>query len=190
MKGENKYPIKYAILQLKEKGGWLEEYEDIVRGNIVSKCFVVESSIKYFSDGSSRIFHKVVFPFKNLETLKLSLLNKDEFIGTKVIPSYDASYNPYPVDIVLDLFDTYEDAKVKAQEENEKMRHKIVLNVPFKISDPRFKQTLTEYEQAFINQLSVCQLFEKLSLLNTEDMNIIHEMKPNNGFQLLKEKKL
>ena len=50
---DNNFPIKYAILELKEKGGYITNYEYIVRGYIVSKCWVVESSIKYFSDGDS-----------------------------------------------------------------------------------------------------------------------------------------
>lgn len=185
---ENNFPIKYAILELKEEGGYLVNYKDIVRGYVVSKCYVVESSIKYRSNGDSQIFHKVIFPFKSLETLKLSLRNKGEYIGEKVIPQYDFDYNPYPVDIVSDLFDTYEDAKVQAQSQNEKLKHQIVSKIPYSVSDSKFKQALIDYEREFVEELSVCQLFEKLVLSNTEDMNITNETEENKGLQLLKGK--
>lgn len=94
MSSKNKYPIKYAVLELKESGGWPVGYKDIIRGNIVSKCYVVESSIRY---GDSKIFHKVVFLFSSLETLKQSLHNQSQYIGEKAIPSYDANGDPYPI---------------------------------------------------------------------------------------------
>jgi len=186
MSSKNMYPIKYAVLELKEHGGWVTGYKDIVRGNIVSKCYVVESSIKYFSSGESQIFHKVVFPFSDLETFKQSLRNQSEYIGEKTAPRYDANGNPYPVDIVAELFDTYEDAKIKAHEQNENLKHQIISRVLCSISDASFKQKLADYEKEYMEQLSICELFEKNVLLNTEDMNITHEMNENKKLQLLK----
>lgn len=179
MNNENKYPVQYAVLELKEKGGYLVGYKDIIRGNIVSKCYVVESSIKYSSDGNKQIFHKVVFPFKSLETLKLSLRNNSEYIGEKAAPGYDANNEPYPVDIVSDVFDTYEEANVKAQERNEKMKQ-------LSVSDDETKRVLTEYEKDFMGQLSICKLFERLALAKTEDMNITHELEEDIKLELLK----
>ena len=42
MSRENNFPIKYAVLELKEEGGYITNYKDIVRGYIVSKCWVAE----------------------------------------------------------------------------------------------------------------------------------------------------
>lgn len=186
MSDENNYPIKYAVLELTEEGGYPVNYKDIVRGYIVSKCYVVESSIKYFYNGDSKIFHKVVFPFKSLKTLKLSLRNQNQYNGEKVTPKYDYNNEPYPVNIVSDLFDTYEDAKVQAQSQNEKLKHQIVSKIPYSVSDPKFKPTLAEYEKDYIEQLAICQLFEKLALSNTEDMNITLEIEDKNELELLK----
>ncbi len=35
MDKDNNFPIKYAILKLKEKGGYITNYKDITRGYIV-----------------------------------------------------------------------------------------------------------------------------------------------------------
>ena len=185
---DNNFPIKYAILELKEKGGYITNYEYIVRGYIVSKCWVVESSIKYFSDGDSEFFHKVVFPYKNLDNLKMSLRSDGRYIGKRVTINYDFNYNPYPVDVVKELFDTYEEAKIKAEEKNEEMKDNIASKIYFSISDPRFKQTLSEYERELEEQLSICQLFEKIALIKSKDMTITENTETNKGIQLLKTK--
>ena len=187
MSKDNNFPIKYAILELKEKGGYITNYEDIVRGYIVSKCWLVESSIKYFSNGNSKFSHKVIFPYKDLDILKTSLRNDVEYIGERVTINYDFNYNPYPVDVVSELFDSYEDAKIIAEEKNRIMKNNIASKIYFSVLDPRFKQTLCDYENEFAIQLSICQLFEKLSLLETEDMTIEEDISQDKGLQLLKK---
>lgn len=183
---ENKlnYPIKYAVLTLKEKGNFSEGYKDIIRGNIVSKCFIVETSIKYNSDGTSEVFHKVVFPFKSLEVLKSTLMDKSEYIGVKKIPKYDANNNPCPVDIVYELFETFEEAKIKAREENDKMRR--LLELKINISSPDCKKQLINYEQEFDKEISICELFEKISLENTKDMIITSQKDEDKKLKLIK----
>ena len=48
-----KYPIKYAILELKVDGGPIHGYEEITKGFIVSKCFVLAEGLKYTSVGKT-----------------------------------------------------------------------------------------------------------------------------------------
>ena len=176
MEKENKYPIKYAVLELKEKGGYLVGYKDIARGNIVSKCYVLESTIRYTSDGGSNLFHIVVFPFSNLETFKRSLRNQSQYIGEKTIPRYDFDNDPYKATVVSELFDTYEEAKEKAQAQNEKMKSQTILEISYHTSGPNLTQAIADYEQEFTKHLAICQSFEELALLKTEDMNITPSM--------------
>ena len=63
MKEKVNFPIKYAVLELTQSGGWMVDYKDITKGFIVSKCYVIEDNIIYDSDGNSKIVHKVFFPF-------------------------------------------------------------------------------------------------------------------------------
>lgn len=183
---ENKYPVKYAVLELKENGGFINQYKDIIRGYVVSKCYVIESSFRYFSDGSSKTYHKVVFPFKDLNSFRVSFDNKNNYIGNRVVPGYDVDYNL--VDIVSELFDTYEEAKIEAYNKNKCMKSRLFLDIPYSVLDSRFKQALEICEKEFDEQLYFCQLFENIVLLNTKDMNISQEFDECRTLKLLKSR--
>jgi len=167
---ELRYPIKYAILELKEQGGWLFDYSDITQGFIVSKCYVVESSIKYLSNGDSKITHKVVFPYKNISAFRLSLKRGFSYSDEETIPSYDAGRNPYPVDIVSDLFDSYEEAKELALQKNEEMEDELILRTS--LSKGLNKEKYEKLKAYFLEGANVCQQFEELISVCTEHMNI------------------
>lgn len=167
---EINYPIKYAVLELKEKGGFLVGYENITQGFIVSKCYVMESNIVYNSDGSNEVTHKVVFPFKNILCLEVSIRNGKQNIGKENIPSYDANNRPYPVNIVTNLFDSYEEAKNIAEEKNEECRDNLILEVD--MGNPNWKETFEIMKYEFDQRIELCNLFERLVLEATEDMEI------------------
>ena len=155
MTKEINYPIKYAVLELKERGGWAVGYEDITQGFIVSKCYVVGSNVVYHSDGTNTISYEVIFPFSDISSFKNSIRNGKKNIGDENIPHYDACNRPYPVNVVSDLFDSYEQAKEAAVEKNE-----------------CFKYLIKEYEES----LEVCNIFEQLVLEATENMCISEEL--------------
>ena len=67
------------------------------------------------------------------------------------------------------------------------MKNNIASKVYLSISDSRFKQTLSAYEHEFAEQLDICYLFEKISLLNTENMTITESLSQNKELQLLKK---
>ena len=180
MSKEINYPIKYAVLELKEKGGYLVGYEDITQGFIASKCYVIESSIIYASDGSNTIIHKVVFPFEDIKSFKISLINGRQDIGNAKIPQYDACGRIYPINVVTDLFDSYELAKEAAKEKNEEHRcniiSKVPVSIPARLSNSNWQKQYEELKQEFDNGLETCNLFEQLVLAATEDMNISEEV--------------
>ena len=195
MNKEINFPIKYAVLELKENGGYLTGYKDITRGFIASKCYVVESAIVYNSDGSSKIVHKVVFPFNNIEKFKLSLRNGRQNIGNAEVPKYDACNHIYPISIVDELFDSYDFAKFAAEERNEDYRCNILSKTPSSIinSDTKLNwQEQYEYlRKEFEEELEICNLFEKLILLETKDMDINEELstdKTKSFIKVLKQK--
>ncbi len=186
---DNKFPIKYAVLELKETGGYYCSYQDIVRGYIVSKCWVIESGIKYFPNGESKIFHQVIFPYKDLSDFKISLRNNsEEIMDKKIIPTCYASFNPYVYDTVSDIFDCYEDAKVIANEKNEEMKRQLVSEINYSVSNSKLKETLDEMRKDFDEQLDICELFEELSLSNTENMEITDNIETFKNHQLSKKK--
>ena len=171
MSNKLNYPIKYAVLELKEKGGYSVGYNDITQGFIASKCYVVESSIIYQPDGSNKISHKVVFPYQNIEKFKMSLRNGGYYIGEEEIPRYDANGMVYPVNVVSKLFDTYELAKIEADEKNEKYKINLSFKVPLKITDPKWKDQYYSLREEYEKRLVIANLFEELVLEKTKNMN-------------------
>ena len=164
------YPVKYAVLEIKEIGGWAVWFENVTLGFIASKCYVIESNILYDVNGNSQVIHKVVFPFNNIEKFKSSLKNGNKSIGNKTVPRYDADGRISPVNIVVDLFDSYELAKVAAMEKNDELRHRLILNMESNIDSSNKQYVYLEKELE--NELAICYLFERAILEATEDMKI------------------
>lgn len=61
MNEDLRFPIKYAVLELKSPGGYSTNYEDVTEGFIVSKCYVVGCEVKYFPTGEAKVTYKVYF---------------------------------------------------------------------------------------------------------------------------------
>lgn len=175
MNKEINYPIKYAVLELKERGGWYVNYEDVTQGFIASKCYVVESNVVYHSNGTSTINHNVVFPYEDISSFKVLFRNGKKNIGNKNKPHYDAYDRPYPVNIVSKLFDTYEQAKEEAISKNEEHRRYLINKVPITKGDILNQKWNTNYEiltREFDERLKICNVFEQLVLEATEDMDV------------------
>lgn len=186
MSKELKYPIKYAVLELKEQGGWLVGYKDITQGFIVSKCYVVGSEIKYYSNGKNDTIHKVVFPFKNISDYRLSLQRGTTYRNYETVPSYDACGNHCPVDIVSTLFDNYEEAHEIAFKKNKEMERNLILNVS--LSNENEKEKYEKLKMDFLANLNVCHKFEELILSQTENMNVSDSLVDISGKKLQKSK--
>ena len=176
MSKEINYPIKYAVLELKERGGWLVGYKNVTQGFIVSKCYVIESNIVYHSDGSYNVIHKVVFPYSDITTFKNSLIYGGKNIGRSEIPRYDACDRVYPIDVVSDLFDSYEEAKAASISKNEEFKSNLIMKMPnfwnSNFLDSDWKQEDEYLIQKYEQNLDVCNLFEELVIEETKDMII------------------
>ena len=58
MNNELNYPIKYAVLEVKENGEYVTSSDNLVKGYIVSKCYVVKSILDYLPNGNMTIKHQ------------------------------------------------------------------------------------------------------------------------------------
>ncbi len=178
MKKELNYPIKYAVLELKEKGGWSVGYADVTQGFIASKCYVIESSTVYYADGSNKKIYKVVFPFSDIGEFKKTIAKGSPNVGKAEAPRVAASGSICPISIVTDLFDTYDSAKEAAEEKNDDYRRHLSVqqNVPinyYMASIDMFRNALVH---EFDSTLEICKFFEQEVLLATDDMPISEEM--------------
>lgn len=183
MNTEINYPIKYAVLELKEKGGYDVGYEDITCGFIVSKCYVIESSIRYRPNGRNEVTHKVVFPFDDISALKRCF--PKHYIGQEVIPSYDYYDQPYPVRQVANLYDSYESAKIEAEERNGKYAQDRVLKKSL-VPGSDWEKIENSVKQEMDQELQMCYLFEQLALEKIQDMKISKPLSTDKSKSLLR----
>ncbi len=161
-----KYPVKYAILELKQNGGWINNYEKITQGFIVSKCYVMDSNIKFFSDGKSEESYKVVFPFSNNPNTELSL----KHIISNPNPTRAIDGTCFSSDTVSDLFDTYEEANALALKKNKELETKLVLEIS--IWDPFWKEKKQKTKEQFSKKMELCHEIENWILNHTSYMKI------------------
>ena len=168
------FPIKYAVLELKEEGGYSNNYDDIINGYIVSKCYVVGSEIKYFKNGNSEEFFKVVFPYTDIAAFKRSLkysslYSNGLYLGEKNIPRFDACDQYYPVNIVSNVYDSYLEAKEDANNRNLELRRNNIA----KNSVSELKNVLDRFHF----NMDTCQRFEEVLKLETQDMEVFNNQK-------------
>lgn len=153
MEKELKYPIKFAVLEIKERG----PYEEITIGFIASRCYQLETTIKYHAEGNTSASHKVIFPLKDILEFKNSIKGKRPYNGSHI--------NPRTVwgreeDIVDNLFDNYEEAHEKAVEQNINLRRKYAM---YWLND-------REKIEKIIENIKICENFEQSVLTETEYM--------------------
>lgn len=106
---ENNFPIKYALQPIRDQLGWekrsfgLEpEYEFIFY--VISKCYLVGESIKYYGDGSKKQYYEVVYPYKDES---IALLNKNV---ERNYPEFNYKNTCYNQDYTYKIYDSYHDA--------------------------------------------------------------------------------
>ncbi|MCI8467253.1 MAG: hypothetical protein HFI08_03605 [Bacilli bacterium] len=157
-------PVKYAVLELKELGGWLENYNNVTRGFIVSKCYLKKSSIEYFGYGMKEEKYDVIFPFTDFLEFKTSL--KKYNYNTKE-PLY---CNPtYQLVTVEKVFDNYEKAKELAESKN----HQLILSLNLlSLKDSKESQNLDREKGLLSHNLSIGQYFEQIISQNTVNMSL------------------
>ncbi len=157
------YPIKFAIQELTIEGGFTQNYENIILGFIVSKCYVVNENIKYLEDGTNHITYKVVFPYKDIDSFRCSLSKLYNYNEKPAIPKYNYCGECKNANTVTKIFDTYEEAYLDTEIENQNLRKKI----PF-YNIEEYKNLIMKYNK----NLEICKLFEQLILDKTKNMII------------------
>ncbi|MBQ6282189.1 MAG: hypothetical protein IJK66_01475 [Bacilli bacterium] len=159
-----KYPIKYAVLEVKEQGGYLQGYKKVILGYIASKCYVLSSAVIYSVDGTLKTSNIVFFPYNNIKNFKNSNLESDE----KDTIRFNYNMTPWPVEIVVELFDTFEEAKENAEEKNNELRKNLMFNRPVIYVAKGYEELVREFE----SDLEVCRRYEEFIDENTTDMII------------------
>lgn len=167
---EKGYPIKYAVERLTVGGGYVNGFEDITEGYIVSKCYVANTKVSYFHSMEPQVTHEVVFPFRKYERFKLYLGSGIKYSETPTEPTRDASGNACYSQTVDKLFDTFEEAKKEAEVANSNIWKTELMNLSLLDDDwkAKHKRALLEHK----TKLGVCSCYEKYISEQTKDMEI------------------
>ena len=103
-----KYPVKYALLPIKERRTNKDGEEYFINiCHIVSKVFVTKEFRVYLEDGNYDVNYSVCFPYE---------VNSDGIIEEMRIPSFNSS--DYNETIAFDLYDNYEEAQKAKEDKN------------------------------------------------------------------------
>ena len=170
------YPVKYAVLELQVDGGIRYDYEDITKGFVVSKCYVLEDRLIYSYNGSAFQKFVVSFPYDNFEYFMI-WFNKNShkyssymcdlyknYYESKHDPSREHLRENYPLHVVGELFDTYEEAKELEDNKNGILKGELLTNT----GRAAYEKLLEEFD----NTMLISGEYEKFIFANTSDMQI------------------
>lgn len=144
-----KYPIKYAVMPIEQQIGWsmvlLNELEQEchVALNIVSKCYVVGERKEYKKDGTCRMKYEVVFLF-----LKEDLVHYGGF--RPAIPEYNIDFQCTNSIFVEQLFNSFEEASIVAEQANNEILAYEMSYVPidsFEKVNQNYQELLSRYQK-------------------------------------------
>ena len=168
------YPIKYAVEELKVDGGINYEYEDITKGFIVSKCYVLEDRLIYLPNGETCQKFVVSFPYDQFEyftrwfrqnSYKYMSYIYDlykNYIENKHDPSREHLRDGHPLHFVCELFDDFLEAKEMVDHKNNQLKGEILANTGRKAYEKLLKE--------FDDTMTMCGEYEKFIFANTSDM--------------------
>lgn len=162
------YPVKYAVLELKTKGGFEQDYKDMTVGFIASKCYVIGQNVRYYQDGTSKLSYQVVFPYNDIHNYKWRVARNYQFDEKEISPSFGYYGDCMNANIVLNVFDTYDEASVVADSENENKKRKIGTHLSLLEAD--WKEKYDEQVKVFEENLALCKRYEQIIVAQTANM--------------------
>ena len=156
MKNGLNFPIKYAVLGIKEQGDEIVAYS-------AEKVYVISEKVEYFKDGTSKKKYQVVFPFKNREDYKTGGV-------TPEFTHYNQCYNS---DIIDDLYDSYEEAKDVSKALNKELRQVSLVGIDTSIKE--WPEQVMKKQRMFDQKLAIYEDLE-LAIASLEiDMLVSEE---------------
>lgn len=162
VKKELKYPIKYAVMPIKEQIGWypglheLERECDVV-ANIVSKCYVIREDKEYLQDGTLKIKYEVVFPSLKFGGFELA------------VPEYNFYSQCTNSIFVNQLFNSFEEAQAVADQANEEILYHTIGILPY---NEDFQKNLKAVKEKHQETLDRYKKIEEIIEQGTCDMKI------------------
>lgn len=177
---KNSYLVKYAALEVREYYNDNDYDLYYVLGYIASKCYVLESITKYYENKSKMREYTVVFPYNNISVFEENLKNDlKPYLGDEVYPSNYYDRKNYPVNFVLKVFDSFEEAKKEAETLNNNLLTYLIS--PLTTSEV-YEEEYNEVKQNFLNNMLRCERFENMIKEETKFPEVENKFKMKNNF--------
>lgn len=160
---KNNYPIRYAVRPIVEQIGWSHGLNELEReygtvAYIVSKCYVISQTKRYFQNGEEDENYSVVFPYQ-----------KDSAYSEyyRVDPSFNIYEQCINSTVVDKIFMTREEAMEEARILNEKIVKRKIVALHY---NSKFKDNVREIRESQKEKLEDYKFLEELSKEKTSDM--------------------
>lgn len=164
------YPIKYSVLPLNpSKGVLLKCKDDEIEGYIVSKCYVISSTMNYYIEDEATLMHEVIFPYENYGEFKEK--GKD-YMECPKIGRPNSNGHVGHTTLVSKLYDTYEEAQKAATIANDQLLDMKLSKQSPTTTASEYKEQCKETIQKFRDNLKTCKKFEELIASKTKNMNV------------------
>ncbi len=160
------YPIKYGILKLTEPSGWPIGTQEVTRGYIVSKCYLVREIKEYQEDGNMKKTYQVVFPYRNYYQFKIAMKSNLTFEEHAQTPNFNAF-----VTELDQLYDDYESAKNETIKLNGDLQTKLIVK-ECSLSNGKIKDVCTKAQQRINDEFTMCNQYEQYIASRTEELEI------------------
>ncbi|MBQ6282191.1 MAG: hypothetical protein IJK66_01485 [Bacilli bacterium] len=165
------YPVKYAVEELKIEGGYVEDYQDTIKGYIVSKCYVIEDRIRY-GGHTPYVVHAVTFPYSRFEDfIRYNKILKNIHTSPFRLPQayYEQRNIPSLEELVVmeKLYDNIEDAYLEAERRNNNLKSELLLHT----SSAQFESLSKQIDE----DLDLCREYAIFISENTTDMVVDKE---------------
>ena len=164
------YPIKYGILKLTEPSGWPIGTQEVTRGYIVSKCYLVREIKEYQEDGNMKKTYQVVFPYRNYYHFKIAMKSNLIFEEHAQMPSFNTFVNE-----LNEVYDDYEMAAAEALKLNEELRKKIIIK-EFNLSNDNIGNIYSEVNERITAEFAMCSQYEQYIASRTGELKIKRDL--------------
>ena len=167
---KNNYPIKYAVMPIKEQIGWVHGLNELEREYgivcyIVSKCYVVSRKEKYNMYGNTIFEYQVVFTYEKDDSYRCL---------SRVEPRYDFYGRCSNSTNVDKVFDSFEEAILDAKKKNEKIVNKKISFLHF---DDKFLENVSLLRREHEEKVNKYRKIERMMEKNSSDLVVNNKVK-------------
>lgn len=166
MKQDLNYPVKYAVLEMIDKNNREEE----TAFYMAAKCYVIDKEEVYLEKEHKEIY-KVLFPIQDVLEYATNMYYsyRKSILDNPKMEDLSGSF--YPVNVVDNLYDDYESAKLEAKNKNRMLKLNTISNI---VWGKDWRTRCDQICQKHNIRLKTCERLEYMIAHSTKNMEVTH----------------